>query len=703
MARPRIPWLALLAVAVAGALVALGVSLRADRPAAQGPAAHVAPEGGEASPAPRRPSAPADTLDDRAPGTLAGVVVDAFSGSAVPGLDVVFTAADGAAEITVTSDGGGRFDALVPPGRYQVRAGGPDRFGALRRPVEVAPGQHHGDLELAVARVAHVRGRVISDDGAPLAGAEVRFRALLPRGASVASDPDGAGVAALGAATSGADGRYELVVLPGEVELHADLHGRSGRLELRRVAPGARVDAPDLVIAAGIAVTGHVFTPAGAPAAGAAVHMQGERSGRRLAVTSDDGTFALANLADDTWLVEARAPGFAPSAVARLGRRRGAVSPAEPLTLRLGPPRSITGRVVGPDGAAMAGARVRALRLSAADPVTAITDADGRFALVDLDAGPFALVANKDGLAAARAANVPAPTVDLELRLGALGAIAGVVRGPGGAPLPAFTVEIVDGRLATGVRASLERRERFASADGAFHLGGLEAGRYELVVSAPGAAAARRTVDVPEAGLADASLSLVAGASVAGLVVDSQTGAPIGGVRITVLSLGDQAAVTDADGRFVLGGVAPGRRSLSFDHPGYVIKSVGGINLDGDRRTEIAEVRMTPLARDGASAAGSGARAGREVEYAGIGAVLNTDGQGVVIQGLLPGGPGEGAGLRVGDRLLAVDGVPCQGRPLSEVIEDIRGASGTSVRITVQRQGQDLVFIVARGNVRFGG
>ncbi|MFH4247507.1 PDZ domain-containing protein, partial [Acinetobacter baumannii] len=43
------------------------------------------------------------------------------------------------------------------------------------------------------------------------------------------------------------------------------------------------------------------------------------------------------------------------------------------------------------------------------------------------------------------------------------------------------------------------------------------------------------------------------------------------------------------------------------------------------------------------------------------------------------------AGLRFGDRIVAVDGQPMRGRPSAEVRDRIRGPRGTVVKVTVER------------------
>jgi carboxyl-terminal processing protease len=71
--------------------------------------------------------------------------------------------------------------------------------------------------------------------------------------------------------------------------------------------------------------------------------------------------------------------------------------------------------------------------------------------------------------------------------------------------------------------------------------------------------------------------------------------------------------------------------------------------------------------------------------YAGIGVAVDVrDGVPVIIT-VFPDTPAARAGLRVGDRITAVDGAPTQGVSLDLVSSRIRGPAGTSVTLTIQR------------------
>lgn len=91
-----------------------------------------------------------------------------------------------------------------------------------------------------------------------------------------------------------------------------------------------------------------------------------------------------------------------------------------------------------------------------------------------------------------------------------------------------------------------------------------------------------------------------------------------------------------------------------------------------------------------------------EGKFAGIGAVLDGRGERPVIKSVMPDSPAKRAGLKSGDRILAVDGQDTKGRPLEQNVEKIRGLKGTTVKLTVKRDGADkpVEIAVVRDEVR---
>jgi carboxyl-terminal processing protease len=95
-------------------------------------------------------------------------------------------------------------------------------------------------------------------------------------------------------------------------------------------------------------------------------------------------------------------------------------------------------------------------------------------------------------------------------------------------------------------------------------------------------------------------------------------------------------------------------------------------------------------------------------KLSGIGAQLRDDLTGLTITRLLDGGPAVKTGhLKIGDRIIAVDGQAIIGMEISEAVELIRGKEGTSLSLTILRpapEGEDkeeekLEIKITRGEV----
>lgn len=88
--------------------------------------------------------------------------------------------------------------------------------------------------------------------------------------------------------------------------------------------------------------------------------------------------------------------------------------------------------------------------------------------------------------------------------------------------------------------------------------------------------------------------------------------------------------------------------------------------------------------------------------YVGIGVtiMLREDGTGIDITKVTAGGPAEKAGILVGDILIAADGQSVLVDGLDQTQELVRGEKGTTVSLTVLRDGQELTFEVVRDEIQ---
>ncbi len=88
-------------------------------------------------------------------------------------------------------------------------------------------------------------------------------------------------------------------------------------------------------------------------------------------------------------------------------------------------------------------------------------------------------------------------------------------------------------------------------------------------------------------------------------------------------------------------------------------------------------------------------------EYEGIGAWVDTGGEYLTIVAPMPGSPAEEAGVEAGDIVVGVDGEDVAGIDPSLVVRRILGPKGTTVRLTLRREGTPDPFEVSviRGSI----
>ena len=86
--------------------------------------------------------------------------------------------------------------------------------------------------------------------------------------------------------------------------------------------------------------------------------------------------------------------------------------------------------------------------------------------------------------------------------------------------------------------------------------------------------------------------------------------------------------------------------------------------------------------------------------YVGIGVTLRSGEDQVVVAAPIEGSPAERAGIEPGDVVVAVDGEDVRDEELATVIDKIKGPEGTSVEITVSRDGRERMFDLERAEIK---
>jgi len=536
-------------------------------------------------------------------------------------------------------------------------------------------------------------GRVVSaTTGEGIRGAEVTLAA--PSGASsLVTDAEGRFEF-----RPSAPGVYQVAAIRADGFLPFGPEWGRSSIALSAV-PGVQVREVVIALTPTPELVGQVLSAAGAPVSGATVRVLTQRAGEtvlfplRDRFTSDErGEFRFTAPEDAT--VEARHMGHG---VAREGvseqtlqtRRLELRFPGGALAAVRAEAR-LEGRVLAPDGSAAAGALVSVGSASSAYPrvfgesggYQAVAEADGSFVLEGLESGVYDVSAMAVGLAPARAFDVRVPASGLVLRLAEGGALVGRVTEEGGAPVPAFLVNV---RAQRGALESLPfAQARFIDAEGHYTFRGLVAGRYLIQVLAAGFVPVERQVEFAE-GVREvrADVELARGARLEGKVLSAATRAPIAGARVSVES-GMRAAalatlfdaVSDADGTFTLEGIPQKGVSLTVSAPGHNTRLVSGVQPSAP-----VVIELTPAEAD----------AGPKVELVGIGAVLRARGDAMVVGDVIEGGGAQAAGLVPGDEVIHIDRAPVTELGFTGAIQRIRGPEGTQVLLGVRKAGQPSV------------
>jgi RNA polymerase sigma factor (sigma-70 family) len=618
--------------------------------------------------------------------SVSGRVIDAGSARA-NAATVLLSAAGGAAPSAVVSDASGafRFDAQLP-GRYEVTARTPDgRRGRL--PLTLSDADVLG-VQLVLAPQIVVEGQVLDPAGRPVEGARVNaFAEPASVGWVGRSTPS---------ATTTSDGRFRFTGFEkGSVNIRAE-KGEAGTGSWSESLDWGATRQITIQLLAGGSLSGSVRFDDGTVAPGAVVYTeypdQRERSAART-VVGDDGRYLLRGLGAGLYRVTASRSGghmrFRPDVT------RVQVSEGEQKHVDLIVPRrqTVRGLVLLPDGKPAAGAVV-IVGVGDYKPLTGsalrgVAEVRGRFTVDDLDQDQiYTLWADLAGYSEAKSRGILAGNQEVVLELLPEAGVAGVVVDQEGRSVADFelvtTQEQLPGEAFTPMRRLMEAVHDPA---GSFLVRPLPPSTYRIQARSPTGRTGESTVSLA-AGERRSDVRIVLGGlmTVRGTVLDDATGVPMAGIRVGAVTGGVALpfgptrlqSITNAAGGFLIREVPHAKTiqlTLAISDRGYLPETEFVVAAASAETLDVGPMRL--IRGNMMDRFGTGPRGMTGIDFA-------RQGDRVVLTQIRPKTPAEEAGLRVGDRLVAIDGRPIDGLGHTGRSYLVAGKPGTPVVLLVQ-------------------
>lgn len=497
-------------------------------------------------------------------------------------------------------DGSFRLASLLPGRRYRVMAT-QEGFAPGNAEVTTAPaGKTSPPLRIVLDRGRRAFGRVVDEEGRPVAGVmltlEPAFEEEPPPFEEIESQEE-TSVTVVLEGSSDSKGTFEIPgVSAGTFTLRAMREGFAAfSKEGVEIAAGpAPADLGTILLERGVAIEGRVTDSKGRPIEKAQVTATPfvpmgaigtfDVTSQPPVATGAGGSFRIGALKrGERYDLSVRHAGHVPTTAP------GVEAPTQEVKIVLQTARTLSGRVVGPEREPVPGAEIAATEetkasfegagyeLTSTRPL-AVTDAEGRFAIADLEAGTLNLVVSARKYRPRRLEGFRMPdedVEDLEIVLDRGARLEG---------------RVVDGEGEPVVRARLEARLQGGGAsdpdsqpitvsgeDGSYVLQGLETARYKIVVESP---THGRTDAVTAISPGTNRLDIVfeRGAEVSGRAVD-ESGAPVAGAAVILSALPSGRGfdtVSGEDGTFRFPAVRDGLFRLTGQARGFAEAAAPG-------------------------------------------------------------------------------------------------------------------------------
>lgn len=461
-----------------------------------------------------------------------------------------------------TSDDGSFRLEHIPAGSVNLVANAPG-YTSTRMTVDVAEGKTVSDVVLELDAGVRLTGKITGPNGSPLSDARV----------NVAISPTG-GFARTGAqrnAVTDANGEYSLDSLePGEetIEIsHPKYIGTSRTVTLK-----GREVRLDVQLSGGQRVTGVVVTESGMPVPDADIEAFSAGGSPRGARSNANGSFEFESLAPARYRFTASKQGYLEGSEDDVD-----VSAGAPLRLVLRTGGTIYGHVTGLSETELSSATVEAR--SGRAYASSVVDPSGNYRLEGAPVGTVQVSASVMSRSLIGRRSSASQTVEMQaggsqqvnLDFNSDTVIRGRVT-RNGAPMSSATVQFFP-RGGAGTTGSA-----YVSTDdqGNYSASGLEAGEYNVLVADMQRFSSYSTTYTVR-GSATFDIDYKA-ARVRGHVIDALTNEPVTDASVSFRSAsggpqemfrGTRAALSDANGDFMLDYVSPGSYAVTASREGY--------------------------------------------------------------------------------------------------------------------------------------
>jgi hypothetical protein len=534
------------------------------------------------------------------------------------------------------------------------------------QPIKLGQADTAKAIDFSLPKGGVITGVVATTDNKPLSGAHVYASLQVNAGVKIHGMTD-------------MDGIYKLEGLPsGSYIVFAQKEGFLAEVykEVKRQsqATPVKVNAPEttnqinFTLDITSAIVGIITDEKdGTPIAGAMVFVQPllteqnrKPEFRGSAKTDEQGAYTV-QLVPGIYLVRALARGFAEeyfdNAQDPLNAKTVTVTGPEhvQINMALTPLGSLSGLVADEQtGTPVADAKVRLFseRKTEKRYFETMSDKNGLYSFAAVPEDEYVVQAEARGYltefwqeadSVQKAVRVPVKNgnavVDINLTLSIGAALKGmVVQAPDKTPIKEAMITVIstNGRI---------KQIAKSQADGSWNVGGLPAGKYQIMATAPGygiqwydGMADKKLATVVEVEAAiireaiDFMLSRIVleGATISGVVTDDSTSLPVQNATVTampILRLGKpRRAVTDADGKYEIAGIAAGTYVLTAGAKGYIAeyydntpswKKAKSIRLAATDKITDINIGLAPQQKGGYMIAGKvTAKTGEESAYA---------------------------------------------------------------------------------------